>query len=481
VSFKKELFRNILISGGYNYLAQGFNFLASIIISRILTPESYGIVGLIVVFTGFISVFSDGGLSYALIRSDYGKTFQRILTNLSWMLGLTLFVLTILLAYPIAIFYHNNQLILPTIVLGSTFLFKSLSLAQGALLVKELQFGFIGRVTLTCAIISILITLFMSLLGLGFWSLIIPQVITSILTIFFYERKVKLGFKIFPYRYILVGFKHTRRLIGSLIGFNAVNYWARNSDNLIVGKWYGASDLGIFSRSYALLTIPLNLITGLFNNILFPSLKKLKSENGNVKIEDEYYFVLRIINFLSLPLIAILIVFPDKLVILLWGDKWRMVAEMLPYYGLLIFTQTLLATASQILILEGKEKAFMLAGWVSSIILIGGIILGATISLKAIAEYYCLFYLAGSQSFCIFYLYIKTLRFDKKKLFIFWVPRILLSLLIWSSISFGGGVIKISLVLLLIIYTLFDGRKELYKFRSFFLLKVKKSLVNYQK
>ena len=141
--FRRSLFNNILVAGGYTYLSQGVTFLASTILARLLSPESYGIVGLITVFTGFIMVFSDGGLSYALIRSDFGRTFQRVLTNLSMFLGAGLFLITVLAAWPIAFFYGNPGLVLPIIVLATTFLFKGMGLAQGAVLAKNLRFGYV--------------------------------------------------------------------------------------------------------------------------------------------------------------------------------------------------------------------------------------------------------------------------------------------------------------------------------------------------
>ena len=62
MSFQKKFFKNILISGGYNYLSQIVNFVASIIISRLLLPSDFGLINLITVFSGFINVFSDSGI-----------------------------------------------------------------------------------------------------------------------------------------------------------------------------------------------------------------------------------------------------------------------------------------------------------------------------------------------------------------------------------------------------------------------------------
>ena len=460
-SFRRGLFSNILVAGTYTYLSQGLTFLASTVLSRLLAPESYGVVGLITVFTGFIMVFSDGGLSYALIRSDFGRTFQRVLTNLSWMLGATLFLLTVATAWPIAHFYNDPGLIAPIIALATTFLFKSGGLAQGALLAKNLDFGYIGKVTLVSTVVTILLSIPLAFFGAGYWALIFPQIAAAIVTSVLYEKKVRLGFKIFPRPYIIVVFRHTKKLIGSVIGFSSVNYWSRNSDNMIVGKWYGPADLGIYNRAYSLLMLPLNLVTGLFNNILFPNLKKLQSRNGD--IENEYYFVLTIISMITYPLVLVFILFPKELVFVLWGRNWMPVSDLLPYFGLLIFTQSLLSTAGHLLILRKKERAFMIAGWVTALFLISFIILGATISLKGIAQFYSLSYILFVLMLNVFYIYIRTLGMNKARVYGFWLPKVGLSLLLWMSLYFNLDNMRNIMVAVFSCYVLLSSWQELKK------------------
>lgn len=460
-SFQKSLFKNILISGGYNYLSQGISFLSSIIISRILSPGDYGLIGLITVFTGFIVIISDGGLSYALIRSDFGRTYQRVLTNLSWILGITLFLLTLILAYPISVFYKNDQLLWPTLVLSLTFLIRGFSLAQGALLAKQLQFGFLGKITLLCMIVSVSITIVMAYLGARYWSLVVPQIFTALITTFFYEKKVRLGFKIFPLNYLKVCFKHTKRLVFSVFGFNSITYWSRNSDNMVVGKWYGAAELGIYNRAYSLLLLPITLISALFNTILFPSMKKLQSEGGD--IESEYYFVLKVITFLSYPLVLLFIIFPHGLVSLLWGKNWLQVATLLPYFGLLVFTQPLLPITGPLLMLKNKEREYMISGWVTAFFCVGSIVIGGLISLMAIVQFYSLAYISVVLIFQVFYVVIRNLGFNKKKVLIFWLPKIFLSMLIWVTLYFDLVIIKYILLAIFTVYLIFDGRKELNK------------------
>lgn len=455
-SFRRTLFSNILVAGSYTYLSQGITFLASTILARLLSPESYGVVGLITVFTGFIMVFSDGGLSYALIRSDYGRTFQRVLTNLSVFLGSILFLITVLAAWPIAHFYNNPGLVAPIIVLATTFIFRGMGLAQGAVLAKNLQFGYIGKVTLVSNLAQILLSIPMAYLGAGYWALIIPQILAAIIMAVLYEKKVRLGFRLFPRNYIIVVFRHTRKLVGSVIGFASVNYWSRNSDNMIVGKWYGAAELGIYNRAYSLLMLPLNLVTGLFNNILFPNLKRLQSRNGD--IEGEYYFVLNVISFLTFPLVVLFVCFPKEMVLLLWGKSWVQVADLLPYFGLLIFTQALLSTSGHLLILYKKEKAFMICGWITALFLISFIVLGATISLEGIAQFYSLSYIVFVILLNVFYIYIRTLGLNRKRVLAFWLPKVGLSLLLWLCLYFHLDYLQNVMMAVFAIYLLISGR-----------------------
>src|SRR5690606_30640186 len=206
----------------------------------------------------------------------------------------------------------NSELVIPTLVLGSLFVIRSLSLLRGALLSKSMRFNIIGRTTLISTSVQVLLTIILAYLGADYWSLIIPQVVSSFLILLFYEKETNVGFKVYPLPYVKVAFAHTKRTIGNIMGFNSVNYWARNSDNLIVGKFYGVADLGIYNRGYNLLMIPLTLITGIIGAVLYPSLKKSKSEGGD--FHKEYFFILRMITVISYPISFTLILFPNELV-----------------------------------------------------------------------------------------------------------------------------------------------------------------------
>lgn len=458
MSFKKSLVKNILISGGFNYLSQAISFFSSIIVSRLLTPESYGFVGLITVFTGFLAIFADSGISLAIIRSNFTYTYHKSVDTLALIIGITLCAATSLLAFPISLFYKMPDLMLPMIVMSFSFIFRSMTLVRGALISKALNFKLSGSILLKTTVITVLLTIILAYKGAGHWALVIPQTLAGLFTLIQQERALKFGFHLYSAAHVKVSFRHTRKTIGNIMGFNMVNYWSRNSDNLLVGRLYGAADLGIYSRAYNLLTFPLSLVTGLIGAVLFPSLNKLK--HSVEAVQREYLFILRMIGFISFPISFILLLFSDKLVFLLWGEAWMQVAEFLPYFGLLLLSQSLLSTVGNILVLMKREEVLRISGWISAAIIVSAIATGASISLIAIAQLYSLSFIVLVLPMQLFYVYINVLKFPAKTMIAFWGPNILYSLALWLTCYYRLELLKLILLLLFFATMVFNARQE---------------------
>lgn len=461
MSFKKALVKNILVSGGYNYLSQAISFFSSIIISRLLTPESYGFVGLITVFTGFLTIFSDSGISLAVIRSNFLYTYHKSVDTLALVIGTSLCLLTSLLAFPVAMFYRMPGLTFPMIVMSLSFIFRSMTLVRGALISKDLKFGLSGSITLKTTIFTVLVTIVLAYYGAGYWSLVIPQTLAGLVTLILQERKLRFGFHFYSWAHITVSFRYTKKIIGNIMGFNVVNYWSRNSDNLLVGRLYGPADLGIYGRAYNLLTFPLALITGLIGAVLFPSLNKLKHSVEAVR--REYLFILKLIGFISFPISFVLLLFSEKLVFLLWGEKWMGVAVFLPYFGLLLLSQSLLSTVGNILVLVRREEVLRISGWISAAIIVSAIATGASISLVAIAQLYSLAFIALVLPMQLFYVYIHVLKFPAKTMLAFWGPNILFSLALWLTCFYHLELPRLLLLIAFFVTMVFNAREEIAK------------------
>jgi len=474
MSFKKVFVKNILVSGGYTYLSQAISFFSTIIISRYLDPESYGFVGIITIFIRFLTVFSDSGISLAIIRSDFLYTYHKSVDTLALLVGLVLCALTCLLAFPVSLFFHMPGLRLPMMVMSLSFIFKSMTLVRGALITKEMDFRFAGYVTLLTSVFTVIATIFMAYWGAGYWALVIPQTFSGLVTLILLEKKTRFKFHLYSWAHIRVSFRHTRKTIGNLMGFNMVNYWSRNLDNLMVGKMYGAGDLGIYNRAYNLLAFPLTLITGLITTVLYPSLNKIKHSAEAVRAE--YLSILRLLGFISFPVSCILLLFGHQLVYLMWGESWMAVAKLLPYFGLLLLSQSLSSTFGNILVLLKKEKVLRINGWLSAVAVISGIVYGAFHSLLAIAQFYSLAFIVLVLPLNVFYVFVYAMKFPLKTMLQFWVPNILLSLGIWFSCYYNMEQAKLLLLLAFSLSMVLNARTELLKILQLLKDRLKKQI-----
>jgi O-antigen/teichoic acid export membrane protein len=471
VSFKKSLLKNIVTLGGYNYSTQIAIFLSSIILSRLLLPEEYGFVALITVFTGFVSIFADAGLTFAIIRSDYGRAYHNSVTNLSFYIGISLFIIMLLLAYPITYFYNDKELLFPTIVMSTVFIIGSFVIVPAAILTKNLEFGYLGKVRLFANLFSILLMIVFAYLGLSYWSLIIPNLVLQIILFVSFEYKTRIGFRFLKISYPIVAYRKTKSLIKNLSTYTVIHYWSRNADKLIIGKYFSSYDLGIYGRAYKMLELALSLISGLFGTVLYPSLKKFQSEGGDIKAE--YNNILGIISVINFPVGAIMILLPRIFVQTLWGENWMPVAEFLPYFGILIIFQSLIWVTGQMYLLLEREKTLMYIGVISAIILVLSIIIGAFFSVKVIAISYTVSYVIVIIPINLYYGFIKTFGYTMSHILKFWMPKLILGISILVALIFGKDLWVDGLMILFAIHLAYFQRHDLKKLKELVMNRLK--------
>jgi len=432
LTFRKRFFRNILILGSYDYSSEIISFLSSVVLARLLLPEEYGIVAMVMVFSNFVVIFSGSGIGSDIIRSNYRLTYHKGMLTLSLYIGLGLFVIMAALAYPIALFYDNMKLIGPTLVISSQFIIKGILNVHYSLLMKSMHFNYLGKVNFFSNLYSSALMILMAFLGFSYWSLIIPLIIAEVLKLLYLSAKTELPFRIYPMPYVIAAFRQARSIIGNIIGFSVINYWARNADNMIIGKVYGEGPLGLYNRGYRFLNLSLKLITRLFGGVMYPSMKELQDEGGDVR--GEYINLLGIISLLNFPVGLVLILFPDAFVWILWGPNWMEVASYLPYFGLLIMLQTMISTTGKMYLLFHSERTLFLVGAISALIMIGAILLGAQISVISVARYYAFSYIVLIVPLQVIFGFIRSFGYSFQRMAAFWSPKLLLAIGLLFSI-----------------------------------------------
>jgi len=464
-SFKRKFFRNIITLGGYNYSSKAIRFLSSAIVARLLMPEEYGIFGMVAVFANFIMVFDGAGIGADIVRSDYKRTYHKAMANLSFLIGLILFALMALLSYPIGLFYDNMTVVWPNLCLSLQFIFRGMSMAHNAILIKQMEFKYIGKVTFSANMGSIALTIIMAFLGFSYWSLIIPLVIAEFIKFYMFSRKTNLPFKIYPFSYTIAAYRKGKSILWNMIGFKGMNYWVKNLDKILIGKIYGEAPLGIYNRGNRFLDLLLTVISRLFGIVLYPSLKNLKDKRGSV--HNEYLNILGVISLINFPAGLILILFPDTFVYILWGPNWMDVARFLPYFGLLAITQTMLSTIDSMFNLVNKEQYLFVTGAISSVVIAAAIALGAMESPITVIRYYTLSYIIVIIPFQLVYGFIRGLKYSLGSIIIFWGPKLLIYTGLLYSIWTDRKVISAVLLAIYLIHIIHYQRKDIGKFINY--------------
>jgi O-antigen/teichoic acid export membrane protein len=459
MGIKKVFFKNAAVIGGYNYISWFLDSLVStIILSRFLTPKEYGFVAIITIFSGFIALFSNTGLSYAIIRSDYGPKYQRIVFSLTLWIGLVLGIAMCLLAYPITLLYGNPNLFWPTIVIALQFVTNSINIVPLAILEKKLDFNYIGFIGLISVVFTIGLMILMAVLGFSYWSLIVPLVLQPLLRHIFIERRTKFGFHLYGWKLTKLGLKKVRSLLENFSIFNFINYFARNADNFAVSKFYGDVNLGLYDRAYKFLYMGRRLVNAALGPVLMPSLINAKSQGEDIK--PHFIDIMGMLNFINIFVAIPLILFAKPLVLILWGKDWIGVADFLPYIGAIIPMQTLSIAAMDLYVIEKKERALITLEIPLTMTMILGIAIGAFFSTLHILRFYSLSFVLIQTPLSLYFGHYKLFKFTPWQILKFWTPKVLLTAGMIFSIWFGNIIITGILLGLFAFDTIFFHYKD---------------------
>ena len=191
------------------------------------------------------------------------------------------------------------------------------------------------------------------------------------------------------------------------------------------------------------------------------SLNKYINTGGDVN--REYLSILGVISLINLPIGLTLILVPKWFVMVVWGPNWMQVAELLPYFGLLILSQTLISTAGHIFVLYEKEKMLTILGIIQSVVLVTAIVIGAFISLKILVVFYSIAYLLVVVPTTLYLGFYKSFHVPVKDILLFWLPKLIAYLGILFAIYFGYFSLKIGFILALCFHIFYFQREEIHK------------------
>lgn len=360
-----------------NISNQGITFLIGLILARLLTPQEYGLIGIITIFISISNSIVDSGFSSALVRKnnatdeDYNTVF---ISNLivSVILAITIYILS----PSIAVFFGQPHLNALMKVMSSIIIINAFAIIQRTLLIKRIDFKTQTKVSLISSISSGIVGIFMALKGLGAWSLVGQQVsrqsLNSIFLWIYAQWKPSLQFSILSFKELFnFGWK---LLLSSLID----TLW-KEGFQVVIGKCYSPATLGQYTRASQFSSICSTNITSIIQRVSYPVLSTIQDDK--IKLKYGYKKIIKITMLISFTLMLGMAGAAKSMIQILIGDQWL---PAVPFLQIICFSMMLYplhALNLNMLQVQGRSDLFLKLEIIKKCIGIIPILLGIFINI----------------------------------------------------------------------------------------------------
>lgn len=300
-------------------------------LSRLLSPEDFGLMGIVAIFVGLAELLSELGVGPAIIQiKNLTRIHLRVAFTLAVLFGIVMVGILWVVAPLIARFFDNEQVTQVLRAVSLDFFFGgfgvvSLSLLRRKLLFKKLMWVDIGSYTIGYALVG----LGMAWSGYGVWALVGATISQRFLKSLFLLIMEPIPLKPSLSR------PELRELVqfgGGITLARFFNYGASQGDYFVVGRFLGVGSLGIYTRAYRLMNLPANYLGRVLDTVLFPVMSKI--QNQIPRLTKSYLTGIAMISIVCAPVGILMVIMAPEIVNLLLGPQW--VEVILPFQVLAI-------------------------------------------------------------------------------------------------------------------------------------------------
>ncbi|WP_082594479.1 lipopolysaccharide biosynthesis protein [Sphingomonas sp. Root710] len=370
--------------------AQAIKFLTQllsvVILARLLAPVDFGLFAMLMPVAAFVMMVQDIGLSQAVVAS--GDLTDEQVSTMFWInagLSMLLAVLFAVCAPLIAWFFGEPKLLAPALALAATVLISGLATQHFAWLSKSLRFGAVALIDVASTLLGFAAAVVVALVMPGIWALV-ASVLASMTVGLIGAWSLARWRPGRPAPFAEV--RDLLRLGAGLSTFTLTNFFARNLDNVMIGRWAGAVQLGFYDRAYKLLLFPLQQINNPIGRVMVPVLAKLHDEPHRYR--HAYSRTLRLMLLFTVPGVAFMLMFAKPLIVLLMGDRWAPAAAIFTWLAIAALHQPMSATFGWLFISQKRGGDFGRWGVFNMVTSIGAFAIGLPWGAIGVAAAYAL-------------------------------------------------------------------------------------------
>lgn len=345
---------------------------STLILARLLTPEDFGLVAMVTAVTGVLGMFKDMGLSMVTVQRE--NISHRQVSSLFWINAALGGVITILVAgssWGLAWFYEQPEVLGIALALSLSFFVEGLIVQHAAILRRRMRYADLAVVEVTAMFIGLGVAVTLAWQGFSYWALVANVVVAAAV-------KCTGMWLMCRWRPALPGgAEDLWELIkfgANLTGFSFVNYFARNLDDVLIGRVHGANELGLYQKAYEILMVPIKQINAPASRVAIPALSRLHGDPERYR--SAYKRILEKLLLVTMPLGALLIGAADWIVLTVLGDQWTEAALIFAMLGISIFAQAIGNTTGWLFISQDRTDDMFKWGFVGAGTAIASFIIG---------------------------------------------------------------------------------------------------------
>lgn len=385
-------------TGGARVASQLLQFLMSVVLARLLSPGDFGVLAIAASVTSFAAIFTELGINAAVVQR-YGVD-DDFLSSAFWLnaaTGVMCGLLMVAAAYPISLLYGSHSLLLIA-ALSALQLPLSFGVVQLSLLERQLKFRRVALTELAVSIVGCCVTVWLAYVTRGPESVVLGGLVTTALLSVCWTIEANW----------LPSFVLTRanlleiwRFGGNLAKFNVVNYWARNVDNLVLGRLAGTAALGLYSRAYSLMLMPVQLVTVAVSRVMLPTLSR--DQYNLPAMRSTYVHALSMTARCLFPICGLLFCSAPNLTVFLYGPAWADAGRVLMILAVCAPLQVVAGTCGPLYQATAQTFKLFRRGMLNSSILVLGILCGClwgtptSVAWGYAGAMFVMFYFAVSQ------------------------------------------------------------------------------------
>lgn len=374
---KKKLSNNFVRNLGWLGIGQLIirisRLLTTVVLARYLSSYEYGLAALVLTTYEFVNIFTYVGITAKIIQVEEEK-LEDVCNSaywLNWVIFGSLFILQCVAAFPIAWFYQDQRLIMPICVLALVYLMGPIGNIQGALIRRENRLKIISLGNALQLSVGNILTAIFALLGLGMWAIILPRLLA-------YPLGVYVNWKNHPWRltrgFTTEGWREIFDYGRHFLGIAVLTTLRNNLDYLIVGRFVGVQELGLYFFAFnAGLGISLTIINSI-TTALFPHLCSLRSDWPQFK--RHYFHSLKIIALIIVPFVIFQSSMAPLYVPIVFGQKWVAAIPILVLICLSAIPRPFGAAASTLLTAVGKPNLSLRWDLLFTMVFAGALLIG---------------------------------------------------------------------------------------------------------